>query len=181
MISSADRSLREENAKFLSRRWNYVRAHGSGARLSIDNETATILSHLTLDEVKRAADASAPLFGLAVDEQALRNLMDAPPMAANCDEADGLVRDENEDILINRWAAVRQDDVSARTLFGVSPRVADFLRQATLDDIRRIASAGHPCARTLVRPAYFYQAGRSLHLVLSQRTCLATAAVRSGR
>jgi len=185
MISQSARSLLEENRKLLTRRGAWVKTHGHGLALGMDVDTTAVLHALSPAEIERACDAVNPIFGLAVDEVALANLAKADPMEAIDDQSAELIASENEDVLFNRWAAAREDEVQAKIVFGLSGRMIAWLRSATLADLRVVARSGHVCIRIAARPSYLWHAGKTEHLSQSQRTGLAivnrrnTAAIHS--
>lgn len=181
MISQVTRSVIEENQRILLRRWQWVRAEGSCIAFGMDRETTAVLHELSQEELELAGDCASPLFGLAVDEIAMANLIKGDSYVVQQDPVSAHIIEENEELLFTRWAAARQDDIQAKMVFAIGPRVVHFLQNATLHDLRKVARSGHVCGRILVRHNYFWQAGKSTHLGLAQRSCLGLVAARQGR
>lgn len=179
MIQSlCDRPIREENEAALTRRWHLVRAdERNRLDLGMEFEFAKILGNLNLEEVKRAAATSVPLFRIGVDAHAMQNML-ASAGAAPWPEGrvpDGTVH-ENEELLLNRWNIASRGDLKSFVRWALPRSTVTFLKRATLNDVRRIAGLGHPLCRLQVRPAYIWHAAKTVHLVDTQRDCLALGA-----
>lgn len=181
MLSQVTRSVIEENQRILLRRWQWVRSEGSCIAFGMDRETTAVLHGLTQDELALASDCASPLFGLAVDEIAMANLVKADGYVVHKDPVSAHIIEENEELLFTRWAAARQDDIQAKMVFAIGPKVVNFLQNATLHDLRKVARSGHICGRIMVRHTYLWQAGKCAHLGLAQRSCLGLVAARQGR
>lgn len=170
---SYNRAVLEENHRTLTRRWKWVRTNAYSPRVPMDSDIAAVLANFTETEISLAADSSQTLCQLAVDEEALANLAKAPPADVSAhDDAVALLIQENEDILLARWAAAKQDDIQARMVYGLSMGTLNWLKSATLSDLRNVARSGHPCVRLVVKPAALWQSAKCQHLSQVQRTVL---------
>lgn len=158
-----------------------MRNEGSAIAFGMDRETTAVLNDLSREELELAGDCATPLFGLAVDDEAMKNLLKAEGYLVSGDSISACIIEENEELLYTRWAAARQDDIQAKMVFSMTPKVVHFLQNATLYDLRKVARSGHICGRILVRHSYLWQAGKTSHLGLVQRSCLGLVAARAGR
>lgn len=170
--------VQEENLLVLERRARWVREGGSCLAIGVDAESAAVFKTLNSQQVKRACDSTVPLFSLCLDELALENLSRSDPVSFPTPELAELVTEENQIVLANRWKAACADEIQAKLTFGMSSRVVDWLRRATWSQLNRVIQSGHTCVRLSVKPAFIFQAGSTLHLGQTQRTCAALLASR---
>jgi hypothetical protein len=173
-----DRDVVEENLKLLMPCWSELRrpsAPNSYLQLGMDSELAAELADLDEVQVRRAADAAAPLFRLAQPDAVIISALtaqDAGNITAN-NELDIVVRKQNELFLLNRWVSARQSAAAAQCLFGLSSEVMSCFRSTTIGDVTRAAGRGIRFAQIAARPRYFFHAGRHITLSTSTRTALA--------
>lgn len=172
---TSDRGIIEENTCLLLARWRTVgneRTDHGGLSIEAANE----LRGFNEVQVKRAADVLFPLFGLQGCEDAVIRALnvdlerDSPYTGRT---GDHLVEEENNYLLLNRWSSCKTSEVYAQSVLGMSERLISYLRQATLADLKKVASMGLRLGSMVTRPAYLFHSGRNVSLQRSQRTALA--------
>lgn len=179
----SDRDVTEENATLLMRRWRHVTSRAAlndPARLGMDPTVTAELRALDEIQVMRAADCSAPLFRFSQPDDVVTKVLQpdtshefAVPLR---DAVDAIVEEENHVFLMNRWSAARVSVVHSQCLLGLSTRVIDVLRNATVNDIRQAASRGIRLAKLSPKANYLFHAGRNISMQRSNRTFLAVCA-----
>lgn len=178
--------IREENLNAITRRWLLVNEEKhSQFEFGMDGETASVLRDVDLEEARAASLTTIPLFVLTVDESSLKNLLvvnqTTPSAVHRCPDLLLQIKEENEELLLNRWAAAREDDIQAKLRYCLSSSTISWLRNTTVSEIRKIAGIGHSIARMHVRPSYLYQAAKGAHLSDVQRDTLALASITTSR
>jgi hypothetical protein len=176
-----DRDLVEENTSLLLPRWRLVNSTTSNSdslRMGMDVEVANQLRGLDEVQVRRAADAFAPLFRTGQADDVLVRLItsDSASDHGALDAIDQMIQDENELFLLNRWSMARQSPPDCQCLFGLSAKVVAALRSATLGDLHRASSRGIRMAHLSTRHKYLFHAGRHVSLSTSMRTAFAVCA-----
>lgn len=172
-----DQDILEENRTILGRRFRLLREAKDVdlALIGISPEAAQELLAITDLQLQRAADAAAPLFGFALEDQIIRIL--GTPQATPLAKQSRLEIDLQEDALLmltNRWTSSRQSPEFAGTVLGLSKKMIDAFARATYTDVRRVATAGvRP--RMCVKPQYIFHAARNLTMHTGQRTNLAVS------
>lgn len=174
-----DRDLVEENLSLLLPRWKLVSTGKSEAlRLGMDAELTAQLRSLDEVQVHRAADAVAPLFRAGQPDDVFVRLLksDDSSTPAPLDDVDKLIQQENHLFLLNRWNMARLSQPHCQCLYGLSTRVIEALRTATLGDLSRASCRGVRLAHLGTRPKYLFHAGRHVSMTTSMRTQLAVCA-----
>lgn len=171
----SDHDMLEENRAILLRRHHALRESKDAdlSLLGLTAEAADEIRMLTDLQVERAADAAAPLFNFALEEQIIRVL--GTPQATPLTKQTRLEAEIQDDALLmltNRWTSCRQSPAYAGAVLGLSRRMIDAFSAATYTDVRRVAAAGvRP--RLCVKPQYIFHAARNLTMHTAQRTNLA--------
>lgn len=174
----SDKERVEENTKLLHGRWAWLCASvRDGTRLGMDPEATELIRSLDEQQMARAADCAAPLFTLAPHDdmvvQLLAGRAGASAVPAPGDALDRFIAQENEFMLLNRWSAARMSPLYCRCVLGMSIRLSEAFRQATVSEVQKAAHMGIRLVRLACRPRYFFHAGRNVGLQRSSRTALA--------
>ncbi|WP_291518837.1 hypothetical protein [Acidovorax sp.] len=181
------RQVVEENLGIAQPRWEYLKSNGNCLPFGVDFETSAVLDRLSASDLRDVCDVGVPLACLSASGENLESLAAnsvgvgaGPKLADSAIDPLVIVAEENLRVLTNRWAALKEDEVSARILYRLSEDQIQWLRHSTMDDLKRVSVAGHPCVRFAVSPKYFFHCRP--HLAHAQRTALAlTTSTRRGR
>lgn len=174
----SDKERVEENTRLLQGRWAWLRACAlDGERLGMDPEAVELICSLDERQVARAADCAAPLFALAHDDEVILQALvqegvGQPPFAAR-DALDSFIEQENEFMLLNRWSAARMSPVYCQCVLGMSVRLTEAFREATVTQVQKASRMGLRLVGLACRPRYFFHAGLNFGLQRSNRTVLA--------
>ena len=176
-----DRDLVEENLNLLLPRWKLVSSTISNSeclRMGMDAELSNQLRSLDEVQVRRAANALAPLFRTGQADDVLVKLIASDETSDHgpLDGIDKVIQEENELFLLNRWSLARHSAPDCQCLYGLSVKVISALRTATLGDLRRASCRGIRMAHLSTRPKYLFHAGRHVSMTTSMRTQLAVCA-----
>lgn len=143
----------------------------------MDPEAVELICSLDERQVARAADCSAPLFTLGhhddVVVQALAQEASPPAPSAQRETLDQFIEEENEFMLLNRWSAARMSALYCQCVLGMSVRLTEALREATVTEVQKAARLGLSLVSLACRPRYFFHAGLNFSLQRSNRTVLA--------
>ena len=179
---SIDRDIAEENMMLLDARSRMVtdaRFFPAIARWGMCAETVTEVRNLEPTMIERAADCLAPLFGfIDLDETVVQAIeaTDVTGLPRQRDEVDAVIAEENLALLLTRWSSCKQSPVHAQAVFGLSNRLIDSLRRATISDLRRASRRGVRLGSVTVR-AYFSDRGRLFQADRGRRIGVAVAAL----
>ena len=177
----SDHDVLEENRAVLLRRYRALRESTDVdlSLLGLTPQAGQELRSLTELQVERAADAAAPLFSFALEDQIIRILStpQATPMLRHS-RLETEIQDDALLMLTNRWTSSRHGPAFAGTVLGLSRQMIEVFASATYSDLRRVAAAGvRP--RLCVKPQYIFHAARNLTMHTGQRTNLAVCNSRS--
>ena len=181
MVSNRD--IQEENLALLLTRAQVIK-HGEGhtdlARWGLTPDMATEIGSLEHIQLERAADCAAPIFGFgALEDVIIQAVEGSAPIVTNRDQVDAAIEEDNCLLLLNRWASCSDSPIFSETILGMSGRLIACLRRATVGELKRASKRGVRLTSIVVRPQYFFHAGRNFSLGRAQRTNLAICNARS--
>ncbi len=183
-LPTVDRSIRDENASAILRRWSYAVNECADEGFSRQQQwfpgqrvLLEILSVMTRDRVLRMADCGLPLFTIRTPMVGSSSALPIQLIRPQ-DEMHAQATQEAFVALMCRLDSLRTSATEAEILYDLPSAHANFINRHGPHELHSLASDPSVVLLPAVADEYFLLSATTQHLTLRERTVLAGAARR---